>query len=226
MTNILTDIADLVLGRRCIGCEGYPCLLCESCRKQMLGHAHIVREFTLPSVAADLRIPLAIAHTYAPPMSTVIFKFKDNHIPALAPFLAHLAAQALDRICDHAQCSPTEITVIPIPSRSMSIRVRGFDPMGLVARSLSTHGYHHSHALTDLRGSGRSKTMTVAQRIESTANAFTVRDEILIRRLAGRRVIVFDDVTTTGTTLKSAAEVLMQSGVEVIGCASIAGSRR
>lgn len=192
----------------------------------MLGQARMVREFTMPSVSADVRIPLAIAHTYAPPMSTVIFKFKDNQIPALAPFLAHLAAQALDRICEHARCTPAEVTVIPIPSRSMSIRVRGFDPMGLIARSLGTYGYHHVQVLTDLRGSGRSKAMTVAQRMESTAHAFSVRHESMIQRMSGHRVIVVDDVSTTGTTLKSAAEVLMHAGVEVIGCASIAGSRK
>lgn len=159
-------------------------------------------------------------------MSTVIFKYKDNQIPALAPFLAHLAAQALDQILLSAQKSAAEVTVIPIPSRSTSIRIRGFDPMELIARNLQTHGYHHLQALNDRRRAGRSKSLTVAERIQSTNDAFSVRSESVVKQLMGRRAIVIDDVTTTGTTLKSAAEVLMQAGVEVIGCASIAGSRR
>ena len=226
MTSLLSDIADLVLGRRCIGCDAQPRLLCDTCQSQMLGQARVVREFTMPAIAQDLRLPLAVAHTYAPPVSTVIFKYKDNQIPALAPFLAKLAAHALDQIASYTGTKKSGVTAVPIPTRSMSIRIRGFDPMELISRNAKSFGYHFLPALTDNRRTGRSKSLTVAQRIESANEAFSLRSDSVVTHLSGRQVIVIDDVTTTGTTLRSAAEVLMQAGVQVIGCASIAGSRK
>ena len=226
MLRIIGDIADLILGRRCIGCDGAPTLLCQPCKEVMAGKADRSREFRFNDVSENLRIPLAVAHPYAPPVSSLIFRFKDNQIPALAPYLAELLAGALDLIIAPSEFSRFEITTVPIPSRSGSIRIRGFDPMALIARHLSAHGYSHVSALVDHRDAGRSKSLNIQQRAQAASNAFGLRDESMISHIAGRPVIVIDDVTTTGATLKEGAELLMHAGVHVIGCASIAGSRR
>ena len=226
MLRVIGDIADLILGRRCIGCDGAPTLLCQPCKRVMAGRADKSREFRFNDVSENLRIPLAVAHPYAPPVSSLIFRFKDNQIPALAPYLAELLAAALDLILASTEFSRSEITTVPIPSRGGSIRIRGFDPMALIARQLSTYGYSHVSALVDRRDAGRSKSLNIQQRAQAASNAFGLRDESIINHIAGRQVIVIDDVTTTGATLKEGTELLMHAGVHVIGCASIAGSRR
>lgn len=186
----------------------------------------IARDLMFHDVSANLRIPLAVAHAYAPPLSTVIFKYKDNHIPELAHFLANLLAGAIEQIQSHTGIPTAGTYLIPIPSRSGSVRQRGFDSMGLIARHLMTSGYRTVDALVDHRASGRSKSLNVAERQFAALNAFHVRSDSIIGQLSGCRVIIIDDVTTTGATLREAAELLMQSGVQVIGCASIAGSRK
>jgi ComF family protein len=226
MLGIIGDIADLILGRRCIGCEGPPTLLCQSCKQAMRGKADKSREFRFDDVSENLRIPLAVAHPYAPPVSSVIFRFKDNQIPALAPHLAELLAGALDLILAGSEFSAHQITAIPIPSRKGSIKIRGFDPMALIAHQLLLLGYSHVPALVDHRVAGRSKSLNSQQRALAASNAFGLRDDTMVDRIAQRPVIVIDDVTTTGATLKEGAELLMHAGVHVIGCASIAGSRR
>ena len=225
MLRVIGDIADLILGRRCIGCDGAPTLLCQPCKEGMTGKADKSREFRFNDVSENLRVPLAVAHPYAPPASSLIFRFKDNQIPALAPYLAELLAGALDLIVATSEFSRREITTVPIPSRSGSIRIRGFDPMALIARHLLPHGYSHVLALVDHRDAGRSKSLNIQQRAQAASNAFGLRDESIIHHLAGRPVIVIDDVTTTGATLKEGTELLMHAGVQVVGC-DIAGSRR
>ena len=98
--------------------------------------------------------------------------------------------------------------------------------MGVIARHLTKYGYYTADALTDHRASGRSKSLNVAERQFAAHNAFSVRSHSIIGQLSGYEVIMIDDVTTTGATLREASELLMQSGVQVIGCASIAGSRK
>ena len=226
MRRFLGDIADLVLGRRCIGCELAPTLLCSSCRNHMSGQALIARDLIFNDVSENLRIPLAIANTYAPPLSTVIFKYKDNQIPELAHFLADLLAGAIEQIQVSSQFSPSEIVLIPIPSRRGSRNQRGFDPMALIAQRLLQQGYRTADALVDHRSSGRSKTLNIAERKSAAQNAFHMHNESITTQLSGHQVIVIDDVTTTGATLREASELLMQAGIHVIGCASIAGSRK
>lgn len=226
MYRTMGDIADLVLGRRCIGCEAVPTLLCATCRDNMSGQARITRDLMFNDISENLRIPLAVAHSYAPPLSTVIFKYKDNQIPELAHFLADLLAEAIELIHAHTGIPASGTFLIPIPSRSGSVRQRGFDSMGVIARHLTKYGYDTADALTDHRASGRSKSLNVAERQFAAHNAFSVRSHSIIGQLSGCEVIMIDDVTTTGATLREASELLMQSGVQVIGCASIAGSRK
>jgi predicted amidophosphoribosyltransferase len=42
--------------------------------------------------------------------------------------------------------------------------------------------------------------------------------------VTGQRVLVIDDVTTTGTTLRRAAEALAKSGAQVVYCAAMAAT--
>jgi ComF family protein len=226
MRHILSDIADLVLGRRCIGCEEVPTLLCTPCRVRMSGQAMITRDLLFNDVSENLRVPLAVAHPYVPPLSTVIFTYKDNQIPELAQYLAYLLSGAIGRIIDSTGFPASNIVLIPIPTRIRSLQQRGFDPLGLIAQNLVPYGHRSLAALIDHRSSGRSKALNIAERKSAAQNAFRLKSESVTTRLSGYQVVVIDDVTTTGATLREATELLLHSGVHVIGCASIAGSRK
>lgn len=65
------------------------------------------------------------------------------------------------------------------------------------------------------RQTGRSRP----QRIQLPRRSFRC-----ITRVAGKSLLVVDDVTTTGTTLRRAAEVLADAGAEVVYCAALAGT--
>ncbi len=226
MRRILSDIADLVLGRRCIGCQGVPTLLCTPCRASMTGQAMITRDLMFNDVSENLRVPLAVAHPYIPPLSTVIFTYKDNHIPELSHFLADLLSGAIDQILLNSDFPSSNAFLIPVPTRSTSLKQRGFDPLGRIAHHLVKQGYRSIGALIDQRNSGRSKALNIAERTHAAHNAFRLSPESVTTRLSGHQAIVIDDVTTTGATLREACELLMHSGIHVIGCASIAGSRK
>jgi predicted amidophosphoribosyltransferase len=189
-----------------------------------------MRDLRFDDLAEDLRIPVAIAHRYAPPVDAMIYRYKDNAIPELSRLLANLLSGAIAQIPRaNPQCDPefAQLPIlIPIPSRKSSIRLRGFDPMRLIADQLAHYGYPIAPWLVDQRGAGRSKTLGSADRMHAAHDAFRVG------RIPDRYarnpvpVIVIDDVTTSGATFTAAVSQLLLAGVHVIGCAAVAGARR
>jgi len=220
---ILSDIADLVLGRRCVGCNEGGTILCPECDAHIKGHSHIARDFRFDEIQEGLRIPLAVACVYAPPMSTLIYSYKDAHVPALAPVLSRYLESALDEL---STSGVPKATLTPIPTRSAAIRRRGFDAMELISRNLIKRGHVVEHMLTDNRTAGHSKALDSRSRLREVQDAFAITPttQRLIKK--ANPIIIFDDVTTTGSTLKEAAMTLMQAGVQIVGVAAIAGARK
>ena len=234
LQKFVTEISDLVLARECIGCQSLGTLICAHCLANVQNRAHILRDLRFDDLAEDLRIPLAIAHRYTPPVDSMIYRFKDNAIPELARLLANLLSGAITQIPQvypqvHPKGNPgvAQLPIlIPIPSRKSSIRLRGFDPMSLIASHLAHDGYPIAPWLVDQRGAGRSKTLGSADRMHAAHDAFRVG------RIPDRYacnpvpVIVIDDVTTSGATFNAAVSQLLLAGVHVIGCAAVAGARK
>ena len=220
---ILSDIADLVLGRRCVGCDKGTAILCPKCDSQIQGRAHIARDFRFDDIQEDLRIPLAVAGVYAPPMSTLIYSYKDAHVPALAPRLCGYLEAAIDAL---AKADVPKATLTPIPTRNAAIRRRGFDATGLISKHLIKRGHAVEHMLTDNRTAGNSKALDSRARSREVHDAFAITPTAHRVIKKGNPVVIFDDVTTTGSTLREAAMILMQAGVQIVGVSAIAGARK
>ncbi len=226
LQKFVTELSDLVLARECIGCQTLGTLICENCRASVSDRAQIMRDLRFDELAENLRIPLAIAHSYAPPIDAMIYRYKDNQIPELARLLATLLAGAIRQIpCSEPGSNHFPI-LIPIPSRKSSVRARGFDPMVLIAAHLARAGYPVAPWLIDQRSAGRSKTLGTADRMNAAHDAFRVGhipDRYVRNPIP---VIVIDDVTTSGATFTAAVSQLLLAGVHVTGCAAVAGTRK
>jgi predicted amidophosphoribosyltransferase len=230
LQKFVTEVSDLVLARECIGCESLGTLICSQCRDAVAGQAHVMRDLRFDELAEDLRIPLAIAHRYAPPVDAMIYRYKDNQIPELARLLATLLSGAIQQIHSDGQQTTHRNAqlpiLIPIPSRKSSIRARGFDPMVLIADHLARDGYPIAMWLVDQRSSGRSKTLGMADRMHAAHDAFRagrIPDRYIRNPIPA---IVIDDVTTSGATFTAAVSQLLLAGVHVTGCAAVAGTRK
>ena len=221
-----TELSDLVLARECIGCEELGTLLCSTCREKVNDRAHIMRDLRFDELAEDLRIPLAIACRYGPPIAAMIYRYKDNQIPELANVLSKLLAGSIQKLESNESYRGQKPILIPIPSRKSSIRQRGFDPLVLISRHLEHAGYPIAHWLIDQRVAGRSKTLGSSDRKSAAYDAFRVRtipDRYVRTPIPA---IVIDDVATSGATFTAAVSQLLLCGVHVTGCAAIAGVRK
>jgi len=226
LQKFVTELSDLVLARECIGCTTLGTLICAKCHASVQDRAHIMRDLRFNELAEDLRIPLAIAHRYTPPVDAMIYRYKDNAIPELARLLANLLCGAITQIPRPDHKLGQLPILIPIPSRKSSVRARGFDPVIRIADHLANEGFPVAPWLVDQRGAGRSKTLGTADRMYAAHDAFRVGriPESYVRNPIP--VIVIDDVTTSGATFTAAVSQLLLAGVHVIGCAAIAGARK
>jgi ComF family protein len=111
------------------------------------------------------------------------------------------------------------LVVVHIPTASTHARQRGYDHARLLGREVARlQGWRHLDALRrrhNLRQVGASR----AKRQRQAEDAFELRTA---RGLAGARVLLIDDVTTSGATLTAAARILKQAGAACIDAVVVA----
>jgi predicted amidophosphoribosyltransferase len=129
--------------------------------------------------------------------------------PLAAPF-AHAVAAALAEVPD--------AVVAAIPSSRAARRRRGFEPVRLLANRA---GIRLTGLFLPARPHGVQKGLGVAERAGNLDGVFA-----LARPVRGIRVLLVDDVVTTGATLAAAAGVLQSGGAEVVGAAVLAATPR
>ena len=116
-----------------------------------------------------------------------------------------------------------ERLIVPVPLHRGRLWWRGFNQSALVARELASGLGLPADvaALRRIRRTPPLKGMTPLQRRKAVAGAFRVRDKAAI---AGKTVILIDDVLTTGSTAEACARALKRAGaarVELVSWARV-----
>jgi ComF family protein len=107
-------------------------------------------------------------------------------------------------------------TLIPIPQHWSRRLVRHFNPAWVIAETLSCRMQKSGiniacdpHILRRSRSVGLQKRVSLRQRQENQRSSFDVTD---VSRIQNRRVLLVDDVLTTGATCSEAARTLISAG--------------
>ena len=116
-----------------------------------------------------------------------------------------------------------ETILVPVPLHRTRLWGRGFNQSALVARELSRRLKIASApmALRRVKRTPPLKGMSPLQRRKTVAGAFKVKDKSAV---AGKTVILVDDVLTTGSTAEACARTLQRAGaarVELVSWARV-----
>jgi ComF family protein len=166
----------------------------------------------LPAVPSGLIFHHA-AYRYEGIMATLVHRWKYNRRREIFPLARDLL---LPPLRDRLQAAAAGVDgVVPVPLGARSLRRRGFNQALFIAAviadllGLPLLG----HGLKKKRETPRQATLNRFARQRNLAGAFHWRG----KGLAGRRLLLCDDVTTTGATLSAAAVPLLAAGARVGG---------
>ncbi len=145
----------------------------------------------------------------------VIKEFKFQNMPWLADVLAQEMSSYLPRSYD---------LLVPVPLHPHRLHERGYNQSELLTRALSKYsGIPWQHSLERVRDTPHQTGLTREERLQNLRNAFSVSGPDTV--IKGKRIILIDDVFTTGTTLLSCAQVLHQHGAKEIASSTLASGQ-
>jgi ComF family protein len=156
----------------------------------------------------------------------VLKRFKYGKQRPLADCLGRLLAQAAQgRIAEVPPFMDTNWQLlVAVPSSLDALRVRGFSHLGLVIREMSRILELPADNLA-IRSGGLRRTqagLPLARRFNNVANAFYV----VPKKVVGKKILLIDDVVTSGASLWSGAKALLDAGAESVDALTVARSPR
>jgi ComF family protein len=150
------------------------------------------------------------------------FKFNGrlNQGRLLAGFLADAYRRAATGSGDGAMPAGGPDLIVPVPLHAKRLAWRGFNQSRELARLLAKRLARpvSSPALTRIRHTTPQSQLSGPKRLENIQGAF-VGDPALV---AGRRILLVDDVMTTGATIETAVKALRQAGAAGVDVAVVA----
>ncbi len=153
-------------------------------------------------------------YPYIPPLQDAICALKYRHVFSLADPLAELIIRAL----------PAELDadlIVPVPLHPSRLRAREFNQSLLMADRLGRH-LKRPVSITDLIRTVATEpqtSLTRSKRLRNLRRAFMVRHAA---PFVDRRVLLVDDVFTTGTTLDECAKALRSAGAASVTALTLA----
>lgn len=158
----------------------------------------------------------ASAFLYGGAIARSITRFKYEGRSDLARPLSAL----LRRLAPHLRGARIDV-VIPVPLHPLRLAERGYNQAALLAGPLARDlgAAFAPLALRRTRDTAQQATLVRAMRLINVEGVFAVRDR---RAIEGRRVLIVDDVRTTGATLRECDRVVMASGADRVISAVLA----
>lgn len=122
-----------------------------------------------------------------------------------------------------AEISPTAL-VVPLPQSRLRVLKRGFNHVLLIVQAAKNASGTNllqleKKNLVKIRETRKQAKLSRAERLVEQKNSFAVRHP---ERIAGKEIILFDDIITTGATLSEARKVLLKAGAKKVICVALA----
>lgn len=212
---ILERIISYIAPHICQGCGQTGSLFCEGCAAalpSLPSRCYGCAALSVDSAVCPVcrrRSPLRhvwVVTPYEGVAKELLYALKFERAGAASRPMALLMAEALPHLSEG-------MLVVPVPTANVRVRQRGYDQALLLARQIAKQRGYKCTPLLARTGHTRQVGADKAHRQKQLADAFRPLSPDKIR---GARVVLVDDIVTTGATLESAARALKKAGAKSI----------
>ncbi|GAA2234721.1 ComF family protein [Rarobacter faecitabidus] len=224
----LAELARLVVPIRCAGCGRYDDPWCAECRSDWQARGFRCEHLAgrLDQLDGKTVLPVWAIVPYEGPHRRAIVAAKDGGRRDLhARFARSASALALAHTKQIlAPGRGGRIAVVPVPSSATAVRARGANLTATIAHGVATAlGARYLDCL--VARSVKRDQVGLGQAGRSLNAARSVRISRLRPPRGPARVVLVDDIVTSGATLRACARVLSRAGFEVVAALTLASTR-
>lgn len=154
---------------------------------------------------------------YQGPLRELILKLKLNHGPHLGGELGNLLYYRNQKTFDKLDSD----LIIPVPLNWTARLHRSHNPASIIAEALSRRlqAKYSGNILAKRKRTAAQASLTPSNRRKNLRSAFEIRRQ---KQVVGQKILLVDDVMTTGSTANAVSRVLLDAGAKEINVAVIA----
>jgi ComF family protein len=236
-------VVDLLFPPRCVNCQHPGAWLCATCIDEIQAiEPPVCRRCGMPLDAQECAFSVPTSNAafscsrcqdrqselsglcaygfHAGPLRQAIHELKYRDLRVLASPLGKLMAEGWTRL--RPQNEDIDV-IVPVPLHSSRLRQRGYNQAALLARELGTEIGRPvvEDALVRIRATAPQVNLSAKERQENVRDAFRAVNS----SLGGERVLLVDDVCTTGSTLEAACRALRRANALSVWACTLARAR-
>lgn len=218
-------LCDFILPRFCIHCnkklfntEQFTCAICHQ-EIIIPTEAEIQSEFLRKFAEKKFVSGFTSAYLFEKDgvLQSMIHSLKYDNNFRIGEYLGKLTAIELDGLLTTWNAD----LIIPVPLHSLKKAERGYNQSYYIAKGISAVSNIDVkyNAIKRIRFTKSQTTMNLKEREENISGAFLCKDK---KTVEGKKIILVDDVITTGSTINEAASALIKTGAEKVYAMSVA----
>lgn len=111
--------------------------------------------------------------------------------------------------------------IVPVPIHRIKKLKRGYNQSLFIVKGISqiTKKPFDEHAIKRIRNTETQTHLHLQERIENVRGAFNIKNR---SKISGKKILIVDDVCTTGSTVNEVARTLLDAGAKEISLATLA----
>jgi len=214
---ILNFVLDLLFPPKCVICrsvlEGNTRNICPKCKTELpvTKNGGILKGNFFTACVSPLY--------YEDKVREALLRYKFYGMTAYAEFFGKMIAECAEEYID------SHVDIISwVPLSKRRLRKRGYDQAQLLAEEVSMIlGIPCVPVLVKIRNAApQSRSGSAEKRRSNISGAYKAIDS---EQIAGKRILLVDDIVTTGSTFSECARTLGMAGAERVYCAAAARKR-
>ncbi len=213
MKNFFSFLQSLFFPKECLGCQVLGEFICPHCLKQIpIRSSQPPEKIRFQDYLDQVHVTSFYANKI---LARLIDLFKFHYQEHLGEILASLTVSYLKK--NKLNHTLADFIIIPLPLHRRRYLERGFNQSKILAEFIGQYLNIPVVGETLIRKkyTKHQTKLNIIKRLKNISGVFTIVDK---QKIIGKKILLVDDVVTTGVSLNEAAKVLRQNGaIKVIG---------